>query len=146
MPAVARTELGYELFGYASLTLDDAGEADELEARADFTGDVAEANPDWQLDLNEMVLGDWRGDRRRHDRRSQRSQLLRLTESTRRLSVSLGGSAQRVDAVPGLSLTQRSVLAVLCEPQRVLRDERAAVYGPGLSHPDVGVAVAPSVP
>jgi len=62
VPAVARTELGYELFGYASFALDDAGEADELEARADFTGDVAEANPDWQLDLNEMVLGDWRGE------------------------------------------------------------------------------------
>ncbi|WP_249018984.1 hypothetical protein [Conexibacter sp. S30A1] len=62
VPAVARTELGYELFGYASFTLDDSGEADELEARADFTGDVAEANPDWQLDLNEMVLGDWRGE------------------------------------------------------------------------------------
>ncbi|MDA8068856.1 MAG: hypothetical protein M0T77_09650, partial [Actinomycetota bacterium] len=25
-------------------------------------GDVAEANPDWELDLNEMVLGDWRGE------------------------------------------------------------------------------------
>ncbi len=62
VPAVARTDLGYELFGYASFTLDEQGEADELEARADFTGDVAEANPDWQLDLNEMVLGDWRGE------------------------------------------------------------------------------------
>ena len=35
---------------------------DDFEARADFTGDVAEANPDWQLDLNEMVLGSWRGE------------------------------------------------------------------------------------
>jgi hypothetical protein len=62
VPAVARTELGYEVFGYVSFT--DAGEdgPDQFEARADFTGDVAEANPDWKLDLNEMVLGAWRGE------------------------------------------------------------------------------------
>jgi hypothetical protein len=61
VPAVARTELGYELFGYVSFTEDDEGPED-FEARADFTGDVAEANPEWQLDLNEMVLGPWRGE------------------------------------------------------------------------------------
>lgn len=61
VPAVARTELGYELFGYVSFT-DDGDGPDHFEARADFTGDVAEANPDWQLDLNEMVLGAWRGE------------------------------------------------------------------------------------
>ncbi|HET9718545.1 MAG TPA: hypothetical protein VFP55_00555 [Solirubrobacteraceae bacterium] len=61
VPAVARTDIGYEVFGYVSFT--DAGEGPEdFEARADFTGDVAEANPDWQLDLNEMVLGSWRGE------------------------------------------------------------------------------------
>jgi hypothetical protein len=63
IPAVARTNLGYELFGYVSFQ--DGGEGAEpdfFEARADFTGDVAEANPDWQLDLNEMVLGNWRGE------------------------------------------------------------------------------------
>jgi hypothetical protein len=63
VPAVARTELGYELFGYVSFTdTDNDGGPDQFEARADFTGDVAEANPDWQLDLNEMVLGAWRGE------------------------------------------------------------------------------------
>lgn len=63
VPAVARTEVGYEVFGYVSFT--DAGGSgpEDFEARADFTGDVAEANPDWQLDLNEMVLGSWRGER-----------------------------------------------------------------------------------
>jgi hypothetical protein len=63
VPAVARTEVGYEVFGYVSFT--DNGDAgpDEFEARADFTGDVAESNPDWKLDLNEMVLGNWRGER-----------------------------------------------------------------------------------
>lgn len=62
VPAVARTDLGYELFGYVSFSLDAGGGPDDFEARADFTGDVAEANPDWQLDLNEMVLGTWRGE------------------------------------------------------------------------------------
>jgi hypothetical protein len=63
VPAVARTELGYEVFGYVSFTdTDNDGGPDQFEARADFTGDVAEANPDWQLDLNEMVLGAWRGE------------------------------------------------------------------------------------
>ncbi len=62
VPAVARTSLGYEVFGYVSFI--DEGDAgpDHFEARADFTGDVAEGNPDWQLDLNEMVLGSWRGE------------------------------------------------------------------------------------
>jgi|SRR5579875_159271 len=62
IPAVARTELGYEVFGYVSYIETDDGGPEELEARADFTGDVAEANPEWQLDLNEMVLGRWRGE------------------------------------------------------------------------------------
>lgn len=64
VPAVARTETGYEVFGYVSF--EDAGAEGgpgAFEARADFTGDVAEANPDWQLDLNEMVIGSWRGER-----------------------------------------------------------------------------------
>ncbi len=61
VPAAVRTAAGYELFGYVSFV--DAGEGpDAFEARADFTGDVAESNPDWQLDLNEMVLGNWHGD------------------------------------------------------------------------------------
>lgn len=61
VPAVARTDIGYEVFGYVSFEDSGAGPG-EFEARADFTGDVAEANPDWQLDLNEMVLGAWRGE------------------------------------------------------------------------------------
>ena len=61
VPAAVRTATGYELFGYVSFV--DEGEGpDAFEARADFTGDVAESNPDWQLDLNEMVLGNWHGD------------------------------------------------------------------------------------
>jgi hypothetical protein len=61
VPAVSRTALGYELFGYVSFV--DAGEGpDDFEARADFTGDTAEENPDWQIDLNEMVIATWRGE------------------------------------------------------------------------------------
>jgi len=64
VPAVARTSTGYEMFGYVSFT--DSGDngsgPDDFEARADFTSDVAEQNPDWKLDLNEMVLGSWRGE------------------------------------------------------------------------------------
>jgi hypothetical protein len=41
---------------------DEGDGPDSFEARADFTGDVAEENPDWQLDLNEMVLSAWRGE------------------------------------------------------------------------------------
>lgn len=62
VPAVARTDVGYELFGYVSFDEGSEGGPRDFEARADFTGDVAEANPDWQLDLNEMVLGNWRGE------------------------------------------------------------------------------------
>lgn len=64
IPATARTSEGYELFGYVSFV--DAGGEDseptDFEARADFTGDTAESNPDWKLDLNEMVIGTWRGE------------------------------------------------------------------------------------
>jgi hypothetical protein len=28
----------------------------------DFTGELAEANPDWKLDLNDEVIGSWRGE------------------------------------------------------------------------------------
>jgi len=62
VPAASRTAYGYELFGYVSF-VDEGGDGpDDFEARADFTGDTAEANPDWQLDLNEMVLSTWRGE------------------------------------------------------------------------------------
>jgi hypothetical protein len=58
---VARTTEGFELFGYVSFTEGDQGPAD-FEATADFTGELAEANPDWKLDLNDEVIGAWRGE------------------------------------------------------------------------------------
>jgi hypothetical protein len=52
------------LFGYVSFREpdDDEHEPDEFEARADFTSEVAEQNPDWKLDLNDEVIGSWRGE------------------------------------------------------------------------------------
>ncbi len=62
VPAVARTGAGYELFGYVCFSEGANGGPTDFEARADFTADTAESNPDWKLDLNEMVIGSWRGE------------------------------------------------------------------------------------
>jgi hypothetical protein len=61
VPAVARTTGGYELFGYVSFTEGGSGPS-EFQAGADFTAELAEANPDWKLDLNDEVIGTWRGE------------------------------------------------------------------------------------
>ena len=63
VPAVARTSTGYELFGFVSFAeSEDDGTPHEFEARADFTSETAESNPDWRLDLNDDVVGSWRGE------------------------------------------------------------------------------------
>ena len=61
VPAIARTSEGYELFGFVSFT-EGSGGPGGFEARADFTSEVAESNPDWKLDLNDEVIGTWRGE------------------------------------------------------------------------------------
>jgi hypothetical protein len=61
IPAVARTSEGYELFGFVSFTEGDSGPAD-FEGYADFTSELAESNPEWKLDLNDEVIGRWRGE------------------------------------------------------------------------------------
>lgn len=61
IPAVTRTSEGYELFGYVSFSEDENGPGD-FASSADFTSEVAEANPDWKLDLNDEVIGRWRGE------------------------------------------------------------------------------------
>jgi hypothetical protein len=60
IPAVARTTEEYELFGFVSFTEGEGGPSD-FEAHADFTAELHEANPDWKLDLNDEVIGSWRG-------------------------------------------------------------------------------------
>ena len=62
VPATSRTSNGYELFGYVRfLSAGEGREPDELSAQVDFTDELAERNPDWQLDLCEEVIGSWRG-------------------------------------------------------------------------------------
>jgi hypothetical protein len=61
IPAVARTTTSYELFGFVSFSEASGGPAD-FQASADFTAELAESNPDWKLDLNDDVIGTWRGE------------------------------------------------------------------------------------
>jgi hypothetical protein len=62
VPATARTTTGYELFGFVSFADGADGAPDDFAARADFTSETADENPDWQIDLNEEVIGRWRGE------------------------------------------------------------------------------------
>jgi len=62
VPATARTTNGYELFGFVSFAEGENGAPDDFAARADFTSETADDNPDWQIDLNEEVIGRWRGE------------------------------------------------------------------------------------
>jgi hypothetical protein len=61
IPAIARTTESYEVFGYVSFSEGSTGPS-EFGAHADFTSELAEANPDWKLDLNDEVIGTWRGE------------------------------------------------------------------------------------
>ena len=61
VPAVARTTGGYELFGFVSFSEGQQGPSD-FDASVDFTAELAEANPDWKVDLNDEVIGAWRGE------------------------------------------------------------------------------------
>jgi hypothetical protein len=54
-----------EFFGVVSFARpegEDGGEAGAFEATADFTDVTADQNPDWLIDLNEEVIGTWRGE------------------------------------------------------------------------------------
>jgi hypothetical protein len=66
VPCSARTESEegtLELFGHVSYELP-SGEGDPsgFAATADFTDVLAEDNPDWKIDLNDDVIGRWRGE------------------------------------------------------------------------------------
>jgi hypothetical protein len=61
IPVTARTTTDLELFGYVSFLPGDPEPAD-FSARADFTEETAERNPDWRIDLCEEVIGTWRGE------------------------------------------------------------------------------------
>jgi len=51
-----------ELFGHVSYVQPPQGEPGDFEARADFTDILAEDNEDWRIDLNDDVVGRWRGE------------------------------------------------------------------------------------
>ena len=64
-PHVEGTAEPSEYFGFVSFVRPaegEAGEAGGFEARADFTDVTADQNPDWMIDLNEEVIGTWRGE------------------------------------------------------------------------------------
>lgn len=65
VPATARTsgEGGdLELFGHVSYVQPQGGDPSDFRAAADFTDVLAEQNPDWRIDLNDDVIGRWRGE------------------------------------------------------------------------------------
>ncbi len=65
VPATARAdgpEGTLELFGHVSYVQSGDGEPRDFEAKADFTDVLAEENPDWRIDLNDDVIGRWRGE------------------------------------------------------------------------------------
>jgi hypothetical protein len=65
VPATATTEGSkgkVEWFGYVSFAFPKGGEPSDFQAEADFTDVLAEDNPEWQIDLNEEVVGGWRGE------------------------------------------------------------------------------------
>jgi hypothetical protein len=71
VPAVAPVEGAQtpsEYFGFVSFvrpTGEDGGEPGDFRAKADFTDVTADQNPDWLIDLNEEVIGPWRGESER---------------------------------------------------------------------------------
>jgi hypothetical protein len=65
VPCSARTESDegtLELFGHVSYDLPIDGDASGFAATADFTDVLAEDNVDWKIDLNDDVIGRWRGE------------------------------------------------------------------------------------
>src|SRR3954451_23876928 len=65
VPATARAESPdgtIELYGHVYYVQPADGAPAEFRAEADFTDVLAEANPDWKIDLNDDVIGRWRGE------------------------------------------------------------------------------------
>jgi hypothetical protein len=65
VPCTARTEGeagALELFGHVSYVQVEGREPSDFRAKADFTDVLAEDNPGWRIDLNDEVIGRWRGE------------------------------------------------------------------------------------
>jgi hypothetical protein len=59
VPATSRTSTGLELFGYVSYVAGE--EPGAFHTVADVTEEVADAHPEWKVDLCDEVVGQWRG-------------------------------------------------------------------------------------
>ena len=65
VPATSRAngpDGALEVFGHVSYVQREDGEPGSFEAKADFTDVLAEQNPSWRIDLNDEVIGRWRGE------------------------------------------------------------------------------------
>jgi hypothetical protein len=65
IPCSAHTESEagrLELFGHVSYVQPPEGDPGDFAAKADFTDVLAEDNSDWRIDLNDDVIGRWRGE------------------------------------------------------------------------------------
>jgi hypothetical protein len=65
IPVSAHTESEegrLELFGHVSYIQPPEGEPTDFAAKADFTDVLAADNPEWRIDLNDDVIGRWRGE------------------------------------------------------------------------------------
>lgn len=51
-----------EYFGHVSYVQPEDGEPQDFRAVADFTDVLAADNPDWRIDINDDVIGRWRGE------------------------------------------------------------------------------------
>jgi hypothetical protein len=51
-----------ELFGHVSYVQPEEGDPNDFRAKADFTDVLVEDNPEWKIDLNDDVIGRWRGE------------------------------------------------------------------------------------
>ncbi len=59
----AGEEVLAEFYGWVSFAAgSDDSEPSDLRAKADFTDVTADDNPDWKIDLNDDVIGQWRTD------------------------------------------------------------------------------------
>lgn len=108
VPATAMTTTGLEVFGYVSFVRSDDGDPTGFHSTADATDETADANPDWQIDLCDEVIGSWRGEE---------------------------GKVAAMTLVWGRPLVPGAVIATaelcdLCVDQCVMQDERFTLIAP----------------
>jgi hypothetical protein len=63
IPATAPTSNGLELFGFVSFRPAlEGGDPTGFSSTVDVTDETAAQHPEWRIDLNEEVVGSWRGE------------------------------------------------------------------------------------